>query len=127
MKNKTISRQGVKSVQYLVFASALTCASVSIAETMEPGELRGMVWEAAQEIENGNVDTARVMLGKAAAANNLPSDVSALIDRLQSNILDLDLAKTEQAPQEAGMTPQEMENYIDSISEAVDSLFENGT
>lgn len=122
MKNKVISKLGVKSIQVLVFASALTCAGASIAEPMEPGELRNMVWAAAQEIENGNIDTAREMLDKAAAADNLPADVSALVGRLQSNLTELD-----QTPKDVGMSTQAMENYIDSISEAVDSLFEKGS
>ncbi len=145
MKIRSLSKFGVKQFRYSVFAGALACTCLVNAEPMEPGELRSMVWEAAQEIENGNVDTARDMLNKAAAADNQPADVSSLISRLQSSLNELDSSsrnegsaeesarvsgaesQTEQSPQQIGMSEQEMETYIDSLSDAVDSLFEKGT
>lgn len=127
----------VSAIPGFILLASFFCSSV-YAESLAPEALRKLVWSAAQEIESGNIESARDMLDRAAAVDDPPADVSALIGRLQTSLVEIDAAPEADQPvadQELakdiavdteGMSQQELQNYLESVSDAIDSLFERG-
>lgn len=90
------------------------------------------VWTAASELESGNYLIAEQLLDEAAESEGLDPDIRELIAQLRArlpnqqesseNVAQLEDDSTRR-DNEFGMTSEELEKYLEEISNAVEALF----
>lgn len=99
-------------------------------------DIRQLVWSAAEALEKGNIPEAEQILKEVAVREDLPVDLKGLVSRLNTNIADIkggdssndsDLASVNsrlEVGKNSGMTTEELERYLESLTNAVHQLFE---
>lgn len=110
-------------------------SGILMAQSESQDQLRQLVWGAAAEIENGNIERAKQILNEVSGLDSTPDDIAELIAQLRSTIENIDSTQKQQAqsvssqqPSEqtitSGMSPEELQEYLEELTIAVKVLFD---
>ena len=118
-------------VAFLCFCSPVGAQNVDVRE---------LSWSAAAALEQGDVEQAASLINKLQASDDIPPDVARLVQKLQQRIEQIEAAASNDntsengdtkgsaiaahgAVVEEGMSLQELEDYLNSLTTAVEKLF----